>query len=112
MLIHYTSSKEKAFKYIKTIKSVFQILPKNVQKKINDQCMILLLGEIYGYFIRDPTKHIIIFNISLFEKDNLNFKDQQLIIAHEFAHFLLNHNRSTNKEELEANSLVIQWGFN
>jgi hypothetical protein len=111
MLIHYTLNEEIAFKYINQIESVIKKLPKKNQKQIHNHCIILLLEETYGYFIKEPKKCLIIFNIYLFEKDKLTNKDQQLIIAHEFAHFILNHGGLTKKEEDEANSLVKEWGF-
>ena len=109
--IHYTCSKEDALPCIDLITDLIHLLPSDIQKRINTRCMIYLVDNTYGYFIGKPEYHVILLNINQIKKDNLTEKEQNVIIAHEFAHFILHHTTSTIKEEFEANQLVIQWGF-
>jgi len=54
---------------------------------------------------------MIILNFNKMFKDHLSQKEQWFVIAHEFAHFYLNHTTSSDYEEEEANRQVISWGF-
>jgi Zn-dependent peptidase ImmA (M78 family) len=109
--IHYTGSEEDAIPYIDLIKDLIQLLPSDIQKRINTHCMIYLIDSTYGYFIGKPKYHVILLNINQIKSDNLTKKEQNIIIAHEFAHYILNHSKSTIEEEIEANQLLNQWGF-
>jgi Zn-dependent peptidase ImmA (M78 family) len=110
--IQHNYSKEEAESMIKEIRYVFKHLPIDVQKKIDENCLILLLGKTYGYSTGKSNKHLIILNIADMIQDQLSIKEQRFVIAHEFAHFFLNHTRSTDVEENEANNQVMRWGFN
>ena len=42
-------------------------------------------------------------------QDKLSLNEQQFIIAHEIAHFIMNHKTSSQIEDDEANELVQEW---
>jgi len=109
--IYYTGSKEEAQPFIKIVQSVIRNLPADVQKSIHLHCMIYFVDTTYGYSIGKPDYHIILLNINQMKIDNLCYKEQHYIIAHEFAHFVLNHMESSINEEFEANKLIAHWGF-
>ena len=110
--IQHNYHKAEAESMIKEIRFVFDHLPLDVQKKIDENCIIILLGKTYGYSTGKSNKHLIILNVYEMIQDHLSIKEQRFIIAHEFAHFFLNHSKSNDYEEKEANIQVMKWGFN
>ena len=111
LTIHYTGPKNEVNAFIKNIKSVLMNLPKNDQVRINDECMIFLIGKTYGFSIGVKNKHLIMLNINEISKNNMSIKEQRFIIAHEFAHFILKHTHSNDENEQEANDLVLKWNI-
>lgn len=109
--IHYSGSKEGVKPALSLIKSVESNLPQQVKDQIGTQCIIFLVGNTYGYSIGPIDRHIILLNIEKMNLDRLSTKEQQFVIAHEFAHVILGHEHSNKKEEQEANDLVLSWGF-
>ena len=109
--IHYTCLEKEASPFLSMIRSVIGRLPVDVQQRIHDQCMILLISNTYGYSIECTQKHLILLNINEIEQNSLSLREQEFVIAHEFSHFILNHKESTEQEEKEANDLVEKWGF-
>lgn len=109
--IMYNMPRKTALPLINKIRYVFYKLPKDIQEKIDNDCMIILIGHTYGYRIGKSEKNFIILNFPEMKQHKLSLKEQRFIIAHEFAHYILNHTGSTPKEEDEANRLVQQWEF-
>lgn len=109
--IHFISSKEKSKPYISMVQSVIQKLPEKIQQTIHLNCHIVFVDSSYGFYLGKPNGYLILLNINQISNDRLSPKDQQLICAHEFAHFILNHSESNKKNESEANKLISQWGF-
>jgi len=109
--IQYSCSKKEANVMIRKVRYVLEHLPLDVREMIDDQCLIILLGKTYGYSTSKSNKHVIILNFNEMFKDHLSQKEQWFIIAHEFAHFYLNHTSSSDYEEEQANRQVISWGF-
>jgi Zn-dependent peptidase ImmA (M78 family) len=109
--IHYTGSREDAQSFIDRIQSVISVLPEDIQQKIHVESIIFIIDTCYGYYIGKSDNKIILLNSAQMKKDQLNIQDQEYIIAHEFAHFILNHTESTTKQESEAKDLVDYWGF-
>ena len=111
LTIHYTGYKNDVKEFIENIKLVLDNLPKIDQYRINDECMIFLIGKTYGFSIGVKNKHLILLNCNEILKNNLSIKEQCFIIAHEFAHFILKHTYTNNENEKEANDLVLKWNI-
>jgi len=111
LTIHYTGIKNNVNEFIENIKSALGNFPKIDQDRINDECMIFLIGKTYGFSVGVKNKHLILLNVNEILKNNLSIKEQRFIIAHEFAHFILNHTLSNDKNEKEANNLVSKWNI-
>ena len=109
--IFYTGFKYDVQPFIDRIQVVIGKLPDDIQQKIHKGCMIFIIDNCYGYYINNPQNNIILLNAIQIKNDCLSLKDQDYIIAHEFAHFILNHVKSSIKGEKEANILVDHWGF-
>jgi Zn-dependent peptidase ImmA (M78 family) len=109
--IHYTGSKDDAQPFIDRIQAVIKKLPYDIQRSIHIGCMIIIIDTCYGYFIGKSQYNIIMLNIAQLRNDQLSEQDQEYIIAHEFAHYILDHKESTLKEEREVHELVGHWGF-
>jgi len=109
--IHYTGSNDDAQPIIDLINVVINKLPDGIKRKIHVNCMVFIIDTCYGYFIGEPQNNIILLNVAQIKKDHLSINDQEYVIAHEFAHFILNHIEHSSKEENEAKELLIHWGF-
>ena len=109
--IIYHFSNNEAHSMIEKIKYVINKLPKKIQEKLNEKCAFILLGETYGFFSGDSKKNFIILDFFRMNQDNLTLNQKHFVIAHEIAHFILDHKNSSKLEENEANDLVKSWKF-
>lgn len=55
---------------------------------------------------------LILLNFGLMEKEGVEEEEMSSIVAHEIAHFTLEHNKiSIASKEEEADNLIVNWGF-
>lgn len=105
--------------HIKKVKYVLNKLPKDVQKRVKDRCLICAIGMENGIYFPETDikdKSLIIINFYLMERMNVSITKQRNTIAHELAHYISRHKGNPNKEtrkqrELDADRLVMKWGF-
>jgi Zn-dependent peptidase ImmA (M78 family) len=104
-------------KYFDYIEYVLDKLPEEDQKKIIEECVIFVVGWCHGsHHCFFQNKAPIILNAWHMELENLCLKQKRHVIAHEFAHHILEHTPNINKyhekkQEKEANALASEWGF-
>jgi len=98
----------------RTSDSLAEITEK-VQERIRDECDIFVLGYklAVAYVLTD--KKTITLNALAMKMEDIrlgrNIKRDYHVLAHEFAHVILNHKESTEKSEKEADELAKEWGF-
>ena len=104
-------------KYANYVSKVLNALPENTQDKICNECVVFIIGWIHGehYWFFEHKAPIII-NAWCMEFEGISRKQKLHVIAHEFAHHVLEHipqklAYQIRKNEMEADNLAIEWGF-
>jgi len=104
-------------KYLDYIIRVLHKLPKEVEDRIVNECVIFITGWNHGehYWFFDH-KSPIILNTWCMEIEHISIKEKLHVIAHEFAHHILGHLPPIDRYdgesmEKEANILAEEWGF-
>lgn len=94
---------------------VFEKLPEDVQKDLLKRCEIFVLGYKLGVTRKPSDKSIITLNALAMKIEDMrvgsNLKRGYHVLAHEFAHVILNHEESNEETEKEADELAKKWGF-
>ena len=103
-------------KYKGLIYKVLHQLPPEIRKQIREECFVWLVGyshgDHFGYIDRD----VIVLNTRLMDENGLCEAQELYVIAHEFAHHILNHpspmkGGMKEQHEKEADALAEKWGF-
>lgn len=112
---HYRNQKN----FLNHISFVIHNIPSDIRKTICENCIVIITGVNYGEHFGKTEKEIIIINWSQILIEGIHWKQIRHIIAHEFAHYILNHKKLTKAEqkvigvdqEKEADELATKWGF-
>ena len=96
-------------------------LPSDVIEKVEENCIIWVMGFESDSVINKPDEDIIFLNWCIIDNTlHCNNEELQYMIAHEIAYFVLNHaerentNDTTNELRFgmkEVNELLKTWGF-
>jgi len=105
--------------FIYHVGSVLEKLPSKVQERLCKKVAIKITGMEYGAHLGKIDKDIILLNWFNIKINRCPKKEIQYIIAHEFAHFILNHKGLEEADfvtvclvqEKEAEELATKWGF-
>lgn len=110
-------------------------IPESIREKVVEEAVFIDIGGAYGcvlLIIPSELKSedqlsktsedlvwvkievpLILLNFAEMEKDELDEEEMRKTVAHEIAHFILGHHKSSggSEREKEADDLIVEWGF-
>jgi hypothetical protein len=102
---------------LKLIARVLMRLPEDVREQTLESVQFIFMTGPYGQFVKtfcpphedELIRGAIVLNFSAMEKETEEYK--MTVVAHEIAHFILDHHHGGDEIEEQTDDLCEKWGF-